>query len=45
MLFRGSILNSNFEGTNQLIKDGAKPVTNVIDILEDFAWNLDIYII
>jgi len=45
MLYHGSILNCNFEGTNQLIKDGAKPVTNVMDILEDFAWILNIYII
>lgn len=33
----GSIFASQNEGTNQLIKNGAKPVTNIKDILEDFA--------
>ena len=37
MLCHGSILNKGFDGTNGLIKDGAKLVTNVLDILEDFA--------
>ena len=40
MLFHGSILDGNFEGSNELIKEGAKMVTNVSDILEDFAWIL-----
>ena len=37
MLCHGSVLKSNFEGTNDLLKEGAKLVTNVLDILEDFA--------
>ena len=37
MLYHGSILNKSFEGTNELIKEGAKITTNVLDILEDFA--------
>lgn len=32
----GNILSSNSKGTNELIKDGAKMVTNIYDILEDF---------
>ena len=32
----GDITRINTEGTNELIKQGAKIVTNVNDILEDF---------
>ena len=32
----GYIDSKNAEGTNELIKQGAKIVTNVNDILEDF---------
>ena len=37
MLYHGSILNFASKGTNELIKEGAKMVTNIKDILEDFA--------
>ncbi len=33
----GSILESSFEGTNKLIKDGAKPVFSAMDILEEYT--------
>ena len=33
----GNILSNNSKGTNELIKDGAKIVTNISDILEDFT--------
>ena len=33
----GNILNSASQGTNELIKDGAKMVTDIWDILEDFT--------
>ncbi len=33
----GSILENSFEGTNKLIKDGAKPVFSALDILEEYT--------
>ena len=33
----GNITSSNSEGTNELIKQGAKCVANVTDIIEEFA--------
>ena len=33
MLFHGSILNIKSKGTNELLKEGAKIVTNALDIL------------
>ena len=33
----GNITSINSYGTNELIKDGAKMVTNLKDILEDFV--------
>ena len=33
----GNITSSNSEGTNELIKQGAKCITNVADILEEFT--------
>ena len=45
MLFRGNIVNTTSKGTNSLIQEGAKLVTNIQDILEDFAWILDANII
>lgn len=33
----GSILESSFEGTNKLIKEGAKPVFSALDILEEYT--------
>ncbi len=33
----GSILELSFEGTNKLIKDGAKPVFSAMDILEEYT--------
>ncbi len=33
----GDIISSGFTGTNRLIRDGAKPVFNAMDILEDYA--------
>ncbi len=33
----GSILELSFEGTNKLIKDGAKPVFSALDILEEYT--------
>lgn len=35
----GNILSQNSEGTNELIKQGAKMVTNIQDILEEFNSN------
>mgnify|MGYP001632765634 FL=1 len=35
MLYRGNITSKNSRGTNQIIKEGAKPVTNINDILID----------
>ena len=32
----GDITRTNTEGTNELIKQGAKIVTNINDILEDY---------
>ena len=34
MQYHGSILNSTSKGTNELIKEGAKIVTNIHDILD-----------
>ncbi len=34
----GDIHNSFAEGTNNLIKQGAKPVTNAVDILEEYQY-------
>jgi len=45
MLFRGNILSMYSKGTNDLIKEGAKPFTEIKDILEDFSWILIIFII
>jgi DNA processing protein len=36
----GNILSQNSEGTNELIKQGAKLISNVQDILEEF--NIDL---
>lgn len=33
----GDIMSSGFTGTNKLIRDGAKPVFNAMDVLEDYA--------
>ncbi len=33
----GDIVSSGFTGTNKLIRDGAKPVFNAMDILEEYA--------
>lgn len=33
----GDILSSGFTGANKLIHDGAKPVFNAMDVLEDYA--------
>lgn len=33
----GDILFSGFTGANKLIRDGAKPVFNALDVLEDYA--------
>lgn len=35
MQFLGNITSINSKGTNELIKDGAKIVLNISDILED----------
>lgn len=34
--FHGNITNKNSEGTNELIKQGAKCITCMQDILEEF---------
>ena len=36
----GNILSKNSEGTNEIIKQGAKLVTNVEDILEEYQENV-----
>lgn len=36
MQFLGNINSPNSIGTNELIKQGAKIVTNIYDILEDY---------
>ncbi len=33
----GDIMSSGFTGANRLIRDGAKPVFNAIDVLEEYA--------
>ncbi len=33
----GDVVSSGFSGTNKLIRDGAKPVFNAMDVLEDYA--------
>lgn len=33
----GDIMSSGFTGANKLIRDGAKPVFNAMDVLEDYA--------
>lgn len=33
----GDIMSTGFTGTNRLIHDGAKPVFNALDVLEDYA--------
>ncbi len=33
----GDIMSSGFTGTNRLISDGAKPVFNAMDVLEEYA--------
>lgn len=35
MWFHGSILNENSQGTNELIKEGAIPITDVDDIINN----------
>lgn len=35
----GDITRTNTKGTNELIKQGAKIVTNINDILEDYIWH------
>ena len=37
MQCHGSVLSNTSKGTNNLIKEGAKAVTNIQDILEDFS--------
>lgn len=41
MLFRGNILSSQSCGTNELIKQGAIPVTCIddFDIIGNFSWH------
>ena len=36
MQYRGNIFSRTSQGTNELIKQGAKIVTNIRDIMEDF---------
>lgn len=36
-VFPGEITNKNYEGSHRLIRDGARLVTNVFDILEDLS--------
>ena len=37
MLCHGNIFSKTSEGTNNLVKEGAKIITNIEDILEDFV--------
>ena len=45
MLYHGNINSITSSGTNELIKQGAKLVTSVNDILEDFSWKISINVI
>ena len=42
--FHGNITNKNSEGTNELIKQGAKYITCMQDILEEFQKQKEIYV-
>lgn len=38
LLFLGNINSKNSEGTNELIKQGAEPITNYTDILQNIKF-------